>query len=52
MERIKFLSIFIPNLDELIKTITHMLKKSNEFKWNKEEKETFETLNRSMDKHY
>ena len=48
MGRINFLRIFIPNLDELIKTITNMVKIGNEVKWNKDSKESFETLKKSI----
>ena len=38
MGRKKFMRIFIPNLVELIKNVTIMLKTSNEVKWTKEKK--------------
>ena len=44
MGRIKFLRRFIPKLDELIKTITNMLKVGNKVKWKKESKQYFEAL--------
>ena len=48
MGRIKFWKIFIPSLDELIKTITNMLKIGNEVKWTKEANKDFESLKRSI----
>jgi hypothetical protein len=42
--KVNFLRRFIPNLAEIIKRITCMLKKGNEIKWNPEAKKYFEDI--------
>jgi hypothetical protein len=40
--KINFLRRFIPNLVELLRNITNMLKKDTKIKWNAESKQSFE----------
>jgi hypothetical protein len=42
--KVNFLRRFIPNLAEIIKHITYMLRKGNEIKWNLEAKKSFEDI--------
>jgi hypothetical protein len=41
MRRIKFLRIFVPNIVEIVRHITNMLKKNHEVKWTPEAREYF-----------
>jgi hypothetical protein len=42
--KINFVGKFIPDFVETIKPLQKMIKKDSEFKWNKEEKESFEKI--------
>jgi hypothetical protein len=48
--KVNFLRRFIPNLEEIIKHITCMLKKGNEIKWNREAKKSFEYIKVALTK--
>jgi hypothetical protein len=45
-----FLRKFIPNLDEIIKNITSMLRKGNEIRWKTYEKHYFEEVKVALTK--
>jgi hypothetical protein len=46
--RINFLRRFIPNLVELLRNITNMLKKDVKIKWDSESKQSFEQVKRAL----
>ena len=46
--KINFLRRFIPNLVELLKNITNMLKKGTKIRWNIESKKTFEQVTHAL----
>jgi hypothetical protein len=46
--KVKFLRRFIPNLAEIIKHITCMLRKGNEIKWNPKAKKSFKDIKVSL----
>jgi hypothetical protein len=48
--KVNFLRRFIPNLAEIIKHITCMLRKGNEIKWNPEAKKSFEDIKVALTK--
>jgi hypothetical protein len=48
--KVNFLRRFIPNLVEIIKHITCMLRKGNEIKWNSEAKKYFEDIKVALTK--
>jgi hypothetical protein len=48
--KVNFLRRFIPNLAEIIKHITCMLKKGNEIKWNPETMKSFEDIKVALNK--
>ena len=48
--KVNFLRIFIPNLAEIIKHITCMLRKGNEIKWSPEENKSFEDIKVALTK--
>jgi hypothetical protein len=48
--RINFLRRFIPNLKEIIKYITSMLRKGNEIKWTQEARKSFEDIKIALTK--
>jgi hypothetical protein len=47
---VNFLRRFIPNLAEIIKYITNMLKKGNEIKWTLEPRKSFEDIKVALTK--
>jgi hypothetical protein len=46
--KIKFLRRFIPNLAELLRNITNMLKKDTKIKWDTESKQSFEQVKHAL----
>jgi hypothetical protein len=46
--KIIFLRTFIPNLEELLRNITNMLKKDTKIKWNNESKQSFEKVKHTL----
>jgi hypothetical protein len=46
--KINFLRRFIPNLAELLRNITNMLKKDTKIKWNTESKQSFEQVKHAL----
>ena len=48
--KVNFLRRFIPNLTEIIKHITCLLRKGNEIKWNPEAKNSFEDIKVALTK--
>jgi hypothetical protein len=48
--RVNFLRRFIPNLAEIIKYITNMLRKGSEIKWNPEARKSFEDIKLTLTK--
>jgi hypothetical protein len=46
--KINFLRIFIPNLAELLRNITNMLKKDTKIKWNTEAKQSFDQVKQAL----
>jgi hypothetical protein len=48
--RINFIRRFIPNLAEIIKHITNMLRKGNAIRWTTEEKHSFEEEKEALTK--
>jgi hypothetical protein len=48
--KVNFLRRFIPNLAEIIKNITCMLRKGNKIKWNPEAKNSFEDIKVALTK--
>jgi hypothetical protein len=46
--KIIFLRIFIPNLAEILKNITNMLKKDTKIKWNIESRQSFEKVKHAL----
>jgi hypothetical protein len=46
--KLKFLRRFIPNLAELLRNITNMLKKYTKIKWDTESKQYFEQVKRAL----
>jgi hypothetical protein len=46
--QINFLRRFIPNLAELLKNITNMLKKDTEVKWNMEARQSFNKVKQAL----
>jgi hypothetical protein len=48
IEKINFMRGFIPNLAELLKNITNMLKKNTKIKWNTEAKQSFKQVNQAL----
>jgi hypothetical protein len=46
--KINFLRRFIPNLAELLKNITNMLKKGTKIKWDSESKKSFEQIKHTL----
>jgi hypothetical protein len=48
--RVNFLRRFIPNLAEIIKHITNMLRKGNEIKWTTDAKHSFEEVKEALTK--
>jgi hypothetical protein len=48
--KVNFLRRFIPNLAEIIKNITCMLRKGSEVKWNPEAKKYFEDIKGALTK--
>ena len=48
--KIKFLRRFIPNLAELLRNITNMLKKEQGVKWTLQEKKSFELVKQALTK--
>ena len=48
--KVNFLGRFIPNLAEIIKHITNMLKKGNEIKWVPEARKCFEDIKVALTK--
>jgi hypothetical protein len=46
--KINFLRRFIPNLDELVRSITNMLKKDTKIRWNTESKQSFEQVKHAL----
>jgi hypothetical protein len=46
--RIKFLRRFIPNLEELLRNITNVLKKDVKIKWDSESRQSFEQFKRAF----
>jgi hypothetical protein len=47
---VNFLRRFIPNLAEIIKHITYMLRKGNKIKWNLEANKSFEDIKVALTK--
>jgi hypothetical protein len=48
--KVNFLRRFIPNLAEIIKYITNMIRKGNEIKWNPEARKSFEDIKVALTK--
>jgi hypothetical protein len=48
IDKINFLGRFIPNLVELLRNITNMLKKDTNIKWNTESKQSFEQVKHAL----
>jgi hypothetical protein len=48
IEKINFLRRFIPNLAELLRNITNMLKKDVKIKWDTESRQSFEQVKRAL----
>lgn len=46
--KINFLRRYIPNLDEILKAITHMLKKDTEIKWHNDAKDSFTKVKKAL----
>jgi hypothetical protein len=46
--KINFLRRFIPNLAELLRNITNMLKKDTKIKWNTKAKQSFEQVKHAL----
>jgi len=46
--KINFVRRFIPNFVEIVKDLTYMLKKDNDFKWSSKAKFSFEQINKSL----
>jgi hypothetical protein len=48
--KVNFLRRFIPNMAEILKYITNMIKKGNEIKWTPEAKKSFEDIKVALTK--
>jgi hypothetical protein len=48
--KVNFLRLFMPNLVEIIKYITNMLRKGNEIKWTHEARKSFEDIKATLSK--
>ena len=46
--KIKFLRRFVPNYAEIVRSITYMLKKNAEMKWDKGARESFDRIKEAL----